>query len=181
MADDAGLLTPLHVGEGAVVGVLEGHPVVREDHVVVHRREDVGHEGLADLATVAVAVAVQEFVEGLDTGSLQGGEGGGRNRTGRGGASGIGANVSVSLTLARIPRLKVVKHERRATCLGLSASLEAGSVLSRRSVTPSAIEGDIVDRHGNMLAGWAKNNFTRLERTTHVLEVRTDSARERQV
>lgn len=64
------ILTPLHVGEGAVVGVLKGHPVVVEDHVVVHRREDAGHEGLAHFAAVTVAVAVQELVEGLDSGSL---------------------------------------------------------------------------------------------------------------
>lgn len=59
-------LTSLHVGQRAVVGVLKGLAVVVEDHVVVHRCEDGGYQGLADLAAIAVAMLVQELVERHD-------------------------------------------------------------------------------------------------------------------
>lgn len=64
------MLTPLHVGEGAVVGVLEGRAVVLEDHVVGHRGQDIGHQGLAHLASVPIAVAVEELVEAGDASGL---------------------------------------------------------------------------------------------------------------
>ena len=62
--------TSLHVGKGAVIGVQEGHAVVVEDHVVLDGRQDARHEGLADLAAVAVAMALQEFGEGCNTPGL---------------------------------------------------------------------------------------------------------------
>lgn len=63
--------TSLHVGEGAVVGVLESESVVVVDHVVVDGGEDARHERLADLAAVAVPVLLEQLVERLDARALR--------------------------------------------------------------------------------------------------------------
>ena len=51
--------TSLHVGEGAIISILESHAVVVEDHVVIDGGKDTRNQRLADFTAVSMAMTFE--------------------------------------------------------------------------------------------------------------------------
>ena len=64
--DDRVRSTTLHVGQGAIVGVLKCITAVVDNNVIVQRRHDGSHGGLANFTSVAMSVLGENLFKGID-------------------------------------------------------------------------------------------------------------------